>query len=62
MGTLETKNTKGEVRNSVSVPHNRREGTEQRVSELEDKTTEIAQSEQRQQNKLKKSEQRLRDL
>lgn len=46
MEILGLKNTVTEIKNSLDELHNRREGTEERICEFENRTIEITQSEQ----------------
>lgn len=60
---LEPKNTITKLKNSVDGLISRMEKTEERISEPENRTLEITQSEQQWENRIfLKNEQRLRDM
>lgn len=52
---LNWKNTMTRIKISADVLNNRLEGTEERLTALEERTIKITQSEQREENRLKKS-------
>ena len=58
----ETKNTITEIKNTLEGINSRISEAEERISELEDKMVEITSEEQNKFKKMKRTEDRLRDL